>query len=147
MGNWMLESHDLEQVFLGEFFWFSAYGNSSEFSGYSRWTRGDNERIPKDVLVTADGYSSKQWDYDCSLDESIHMYLPAGWLIRHIGLRWNGVEEQFFDENGNLVAFDPSVRAPGHTVERTEASGTERRGSSDRPISSNFFLGENAEEI
>ncbi len=94
------ESHDLEQVFLGEFFWFSAYGNSSEFSGYSRWTRGDNERIPKDVLVTADGYSSKQGDYDCSLDESIHMYLPAGWLIRHIGLRWNGVEEQFFDENG-----------------------------------------------
>ena len=30
-----------------------------------------------------------------------------------MGLRWNGVEGQFFDNQGNLIAFDPSIRSPG----------------------------------
>jgi hypothetical protein len=30
-----------------------------------------------------------------------------------MNLRWNGVEGHFFNEEGELVAFDPSVRNPG----------------------------------
>lgn len=112
--DWMPESHDLHGVFLGEFFWSPAYEyHSFEYSGYKEWTRGDNECIPKEVLITAEEYSWGHEDYDCSLDEGIGIYLPARWLVHHLGLRWNGVEGKFFDEDGNLIAFDPSVRAPG----------------------------------
>ena len=51
--------------------------------------------------------------YDCSIDETIHIYLPAKWIVDNMCLRWNGVEEHFYDKQGNLIAFDPSVRTPG----------------------------------
>ncbi|MGB7293939.1 MAG: hypothetical protein WBD99_17355 [Thermodesulfobacteriota bacterium] len=30
-----------------------------------------------------------------------------------MSLRWNGVEGHFFDEKGNLIAVDPSIKASG----------------------------------
>jgi len=33
-----------------------------------------------------------------------------------LDLRWNGVEGRLFDEEGNLIAFDPSVRTPGSSA-------------------------------
>ena len=114
MDSRMPESHDLPGVFLGEFFWSPAYEYYfSEYSDCEEWTRGYNKCVPKEVLVTVEEYSWERESYDCSLDDGISIYLPARWLVHHLGLQWNGVEGQFFDEDGNLIAFDPSVRVTG----------------------------------
>lgn len=117
MNHWMPESHNLPGVFLGEFFWSPAYKYYfSMYSDYKEWTRGHNECVPKEVLITVEEYSRGCEDYDCSLDESISIYLPTRWLVHSMGLQWNGIEGQFFDKNDNLIAFDTSVRTPGPGV-------------------------------
>ena len=42
--------------------------------------------------------------------------LPCAWLVRQIGLNWNGEEGHFRDNEGRLVAFDPSVNSKGPSV-------------------------------
>jgi hypothetical protein len=111
MGRWMPESNQLTDVFLGEFFWapsFRYYRNDAD-----GWTRGDNDVIPKQVLVSTDQYLREYETYDCSIDESIDLYLPSKFLVDQLDLRWNGVDGKFFDEHSNLVVFDPSVEFPG----------------------------------
>lgn len=51
--------------------------------------------------------------FDCSLDETVIITLPCKFLAEGMKLRWNGVEGHFFDKQGDLIAFDPSVRSPG----------------------------------
>ncbi len=108
MGRWMPESYETTRVFLGEFFWAPAFGNNN-----GGWTQGYNNAIPKEVLVTTDQYMQEYSGYDCSIDETIKIYLPAKWIVENMCLRWNGVEGHFYDKRGNLIAFDPSVRSPG----------------------------------
>jgi len=113
-GSWMPESHGLYDVFLGEFSWAPAFEyHSVPYYHYDGWTRGDENRIPQEVLVSTDQYIRGDRGYDCSIDKAINIYLPAKWLADHMGLRWNGVEGYFFDDSGDLIAFDPSVRTPG----------------------------------
>jgi len=113
-GCWMPESHETTHVFLGEFFWASAFEyHNIPYFHHEGWTRGYNNRIPKEVLVTKDQYTQEGSSYDCSIDETIHIYLPAKWIVDNMCLRWNGVEGHFYDNHSNLIAFDPSVRTPG----------------------------------
>jgi hypothetical protein len=114
MGRWMPESHELFQVFLGEFFWSPAfkYHNISYFS-HDGWTDGGDHKIPKKVLVTTDQYMQESSGFDCSVDESYNIYLPAQLIADRMKLRWNGVEGCFSDRAGRLIAFDPSVREVG----------------------------------
>ena len=113
-GSWMPESHGLYHVFLGEFFWAPAFEyHNVPYYYHDEWTRGSNDRIPKKVLVSTDRYVQEHKGYDCSIDETISIYLPAKWLADRMDLRWNGVEGHFFDDKGNLVAFDPSVKFSG----------------------------------
>ncbi|MBU7046922.1 MAG: ATP-binding protein [Theionarchaea archaeon] len=114
MGSWMPESRDLYGVFLGELFWSPACKYYfPEYSSIGEWTRGYDERVPKEVLVTSEEYSWGHENYDCSLDDVISIYLPARWLVQHMGLRWNGLEGKFSNQEGELVALDPSVQVPG----------------------------------
>jgi hypothetical protein len=115
-GNDVLpESHEItNKVFLGEFFWAPAFAyHDTPNYRHDGWTRGDDNRIPKKVLVTTEKYAKEYNGYDCSIDQSIRLYLPAKWLVDHMNLRSNGIEGYFFDDKGNLVAFDPSVRNAG----------------------------------
>lgn len=112
-GRWMPESRDVYRIFLGEFYWSPAYSyHCTPYYGYEEWTQGNNNRIPKEVLVTAESYL---WErgYDCSIDDTISIYTPCKWLVDRMGLRWNGVEGHFIDIQGNLIAFDPSVKVSG----------------------------------
>lgn len=114
MGRWMPESRHLTEVFLGEFFWSPAYqSHLTPYHGYEDWTRGDQDQIPKEVLVTTERYFWENSGYDCSIDDTIEVYIPCKWLADLLGLQWNGVEGQFVDNKGNLIAFDPSVMTPG----------------------------------
>jgi len=114
MGRWMPESHETTRVFLGEFFWAPAFEyHNIPYYHHDGWTRGYDNRIPKEVLVTADQYMQEYSGYDCSIDETIRIYLLAKWLSDGMGLCWNGVEGHFYDKQDNLIAFDPSARTPG----------------------------------
>jgi len=117
MGRWMPESHETTQVFIGEFFWSPAFEYFNiPYYHHDGWTQGHNNQIPKEVLVTTDQYMLESTGYDCSIDDTIHIYLPAKWIVNNMCLHWNGVEGHFYDNQGNLIAFDPSIRTPGPGV-------------------------------
>lgn len=113
-GNWMPESHALSEVFLGEFFWSPAYEHFNvPYYQRTGWTRGYDDRIPGEVLLSAEEYSKEDQGFDCSMDEGYSFYLPTKWIADGMNLVWNGVDGHFFDSRGELVAFDPSVRQKG----------------------------------
>ena len=114
MGGWMPKSHGLISVFLGEFFWAPAFKyHDIPYYHHDGWTDGWDHQIPREVLVSTDQYLQESGGYDCSIDDTIGIYLPARWIADQMGLRWNGVGSDFFDDNGNLMAFDPSVQVSG----------------------------------
>jgi len=113
-GRWMPESHGLYEVFLGEFFWSPAYEYYNvPYYQHDGWTRGWNERVHREVLVSTEEYTKEDQGFDCSMDEGYSIYLPTKWIADGMGLRWHGVEGYFFDSIGELVALDPSVKNKG----------------------------------
>lgn len=113
MGRWMPEPQDVYHVHLGEYFWAAAYLDT--LAGYhtNGWTRGDFDRVPTDVLVTAIDFVHESSGFDCSVDRSIRITLPAGMLASGLKLRWSGSEGRYIDPAGRLAALDPSVFEPG----------------------------------
>jgi len=115
MGRWMPEAGELYKVCLGEFFWSPAYEYFNE--PYERtvgWQGGGmRARIPKPVMSLAEVYLKEDSDFDCSIDETYRITLPCQFMVEQMELQWNGVEGSYFDSNGKLIAFDPSVRATG----------------------------------
>jgi hypothetical protein len=110
----MPESHELYRVFLGEFHWAPAYAyHNKSYHGQTGWTRGDKNSIPAEVLPTSSLYLKEGTDYDCSIEDSIHIHLPCGWLADGMKLRWRGTEGRYFNKQGELIAFDPSVGQAG----------------------------------
>ncbi|MDE0077709.1 MAG: hypothetical protein OXO50_09330 [Caldilineaceae bacterium] len=115
-GYWMPESQPQIDVFLGEFFRLPAFEYFvNQYNGRNGWTRGNDSQhpLPCDVLVTTDSYLHEAELYDCSIEGSISIELPAKWLVDKMGLSWRGQDGFYFDRSGNLVAQDPSVRTAG----------------------------------
>ena len=113
MNRWMPESHQQTNIFLGEFPWAPAfeYFNNAYYRREG-WTRGDESSLPCAVLVTTDQYLQERV-YDCSIEDSTSMYLPAKWIVDNMDLSWHGEDGCYFDSTGHLVAQDPSIRAKG----------------------------------
>jgi len=112
--DWMPRSDELTNVFLGEFFWSPAFVyHDIPYYYHNGWTRGRDNKIPKEVLVSTDGYMREDSLYDCSIEETIHISLPAKWLVDHMDLGWNRIEGHFYDSKGTLIAFDPSTKNSG----------------------------------
>ena len=112
--RWMPESPFLIDVFLGEFFWSPAFAHHNiPYYHHDGWTFGEIEKLPKPVLVTTDQYLEESGTYDCSIDETVNIHLPAKMIADNMNLSWNGVDGHFFGLNGNIIAFDPSINAPG----------------------------------
>jgi hypothetical protein len=113
-GRWMPESDEIYRVFLGEFHWAPAYlFHNKRYHGPPGWTRGDRGDMPAKILPTTNLYMREGNGYDCSVDDTIHIYLPCGWLADAMRLQWTGAEGRYFNEHGELVAFDPSVDQVG----------------------------------
>lgn len=113
-GRWMPEANELYRVFLGEFFWSPAFAyHNIPYYSHPGWTRGWDERIPKEVFISTDRYSYESSNFDCSVEDNINISLPCQLIVDGMGLQWNGVEGHFFDRNGILMAFDPSVKTKG----------------------------------
>ena len=113
-GRWMPESHDLDHVFLGEFHWAPAYlYHNRPYYGQPGWTRGHHNEMPAEVLPTTNLYTHGGNSYDCSVDETIHVYLPCQWLADLMQLHWTAAEGRYFNQQGQLIAVDPSVDQVG----------------------------------
>lgn len=109
------KSYPLHRVFFGEYFLAPAFlYHDVPYYHHGGWVGGkDEDKIPKSVLLTTDQYSQEDSGIDCSIDESVRVYLPCKWIADGMGLRWKGKEGHFYDVTGNLVAFDPSVNSAG----------------------------------
>jgi hypothetical protein len=51
--------------------------------------------------------------FDCSVDSSFTLRLPASELLNGLGLKWNAVGADFVDGMGRVVAQDPTVHTNG----------------------------------
>ncbi len=113
-GRWMPESNELYHVFMGEFFWAPAFEfHNIPYYSHDGWTHGRDNRIPKELLVSTDQYMQEGNGFDCSTDETVHVFLPAKAIADSMTLDWQGCEGRYFDQSGNLIAWDPSVKSPG----------------------------------
>ena len=109
-GRRMPESRDLYKVFLGEFYWSPAFKyHANSYYGDPGWTRGWNQKLPAEVLVSTDKYFGEASTRDCSVRDTIHISLPVKSLVDGMHLQWNGREGCMYDATGRLIAFDPSV--------------------------------------
>jgi hypothetical protein len=118
MGRWMPDSSELTKVFLGEYPWGPSfqYKNVPYFN-HSGWTRGNGRKgtIPKPVLVTNDEYFWEQ-GYDCSINGTARVKLPAKLFVDEMELRWNSYPGMFVAPDGEVVFQDPSVSEKGPSV-------------------------------
>jgi hypothetical protein len=97
--QWMPESHGLHEVFLVEFFWSPAYQYFNvPYYHCGGWTRGYDERISRELLLSAEECTRDDQGLDCSMDEGYSIYLPTKRIADGIDLRWNGVEGHFLCE-------------------------------------------------
>ncbi|MCP4398509.1 MAG: ATP-binding protein [bacterium] len=115
-GRWMPEWNEItHHVFLGEFFSMPAFQNIPYYplQGWTHETKS-GEPLPTNVVVTADQYMPEfSRDSSVSSGDIVKIYTPSKWLAENMGLHWDGVEGRFFDAQGKLIAYDPSVREPG----------------------------------
>ncbi|MDE0078902.1 MAG: hypothetical protein OXO50_15385 [Caldilineaceae bacterium] len=116
MGRWMPETQPQTQVFLGEFFRMPSFKYfDTPYDGRAGWTKrssGQNP-LPCEVLVTSDSYLQEGGLYDCSIEDTVAIYLPAMEIVDTMGLSWRGDDGRFFDRAGRMAAQDPSARTPG----------------------------------
>lgn len=104
MGNWMPQSNNFYEVFLGEYPNSLAFNNIRDDYNVNRPV-GD-ENIP--VIVTDDIYLN-EFTLDCSYNHSISIHLPSKWLVEQMSLKQQYTDGRFFDESGELVAMPYNI--------------------------------------
>lgn len=120
-GRWMPKPLDRYELALGEHHWsHAARFFEDEYYGRSGWITPERD-CPVQVIVPSINYLNEK-GLDCSLDSSISIAIPSSALIERFNLHWSGIDSDYLDEQGNLVAFDPTVNQPGaggFLIERT----------------------------
>jgi len=104
-------SHD-SSVFLGEHSWARASRfHEHPYYGHDGWhPPGDS---PVKAFSIPVEYLEERSTFDCSMDESFTLKLPAPELVRELGLRWSGKGADFVTPGGELFSTDPSAHEAG----------------------------------
>jgi hypothetical protein len=106
--------HDSHGLLLGEFYDHPAYHYfNTPYYEQNGWTKGTGNPLPVAVYLTAQSYFKESSNYDCSVDGSIRIFLPARLIAEGLSFEWHAGEGKLFDSRGRLVAFDPSVSEEG----------------------------------
>ncbi|PKL64951.1 MAG: ATP-binding protein [Methanomicrobiales archaeon HGW-Methanomicrobiales-3] len=113
-GRWMPDPWEFHEILLGEFVWAPAYLSTTS-NGYSEWSSGEHHshKIPVSIHNPCIEYHWSHGEYDCSSEEGRSISMPSAWLINKMNLSWNGVEGKWYNNKGELIAFDPSVNTQG----------------------------------
>jgi hypothetical protein len=112
-GRWMPDPPTVYRMFLGEHGWSSASQYfQREYFGYPGWVEPREDCAVK-VYTTAFEYLREVSSFDCGIDESYKLYLPAVELMAGMGLQWSGKGAEFTDARGQLAAFDPTAYEEG----------------------------------
>ena len=94
---------------LGEYHW------RPEIGEFDRWSSHDDWRpfaVP--IRPTVASYMCEKGNYDCSIDKTIGINMPAPWLLKNMGLRMSsGRSLIFLNSDGQDAFYDPSVVEPG----------------------------------
>jgi hypothetical protein len=109
----MPEPSEIYQMFLGEHGWSPAsHYFQQPYYGDEGWTQ-PNHGCPVKVHTAAFEYLREASGFDCSVDETYTLRLPASELITPLGLRWSGNGADYLDAAGQLAASDPTAHANG----------------------------------
>ena len=95
--------------YLGEYHWHP------EIREFDRWSSHDDWRpfaVP--IRPTVASYVCESGGYDCSIDKTVSVQMPAPWLAEEMGLRLSsGRSLIFIGSDGRDMFYDPSVVEPG----------------------------------
>jgi hypothetical protein len=112
-GRWMPDPPEVYQMFLGEHGWSPASRYfEHQYYADEGWTQ-PNHDCPVKVRSVAYEYLCEANGFDCSVDESYRLRLPASHLVTGLGLRWSEHGADYLDAAGQLAAFDPTAHADG----------------------------------
>ena len=112
-GRWMPEPPEVYRMFLGEYGWSPAFRYFQQlFYGDKGWTQ-PSKNCPVKIKSASFKYLREASSFDCSVDESYTLRLPAIDLVDGLGLRWTGKGADFVDASGRLTAFDPTAHEDG----------------------------------
>jgi hypothetical protein len=83
----------VDRVFFGEFCWAPAFlYQAVPYYHRDGWIGGKaQDTIPKPILMATDQYAQEDRGFDCSIDESIRVYLPCQWIVDGMNLRSKGI--------------------------------------------------------
>ncbi|TNB98538.1 AAA family ATPase [Pseudomonas jessenii] len=104
-------------AYLGEHPWANRVDGGEDEEGWiSNWSQARRIGGLK-IRATTAAYLAEATDYDNSLGVSVDLSLPAGWLMRDLGLRLtDGSTIQYVDQDGHVRFMDPSVSMTGRSA-------------------------------
>ena len=98
-----------------EYFYLGEYPWHPEMREFDRWTSHNGQQafaVP--IRPTVSSYVCSGGSYDCSVDKTISVKMPAPWLSKEMGLRLSsGRSLVFVNSDGRETFYDPSVVEPG----------------------------------
>ena len=117
-GRRMPEPADVppSDMYLGEFLWSPAFGDLTREIEASRSdviADGDKKKCPVTLRTAALRYFAESGGFDCSVEEGYGMYIPQPDFVVRNKLEWGGTGADFIDQQGEVVASDPSVYEDG----------------------------------
>lgn len=111
--KWMPHQLPLDmRVFLGEHGWAKASRfHEHAYFGHDGWHIPG--KSPVKVFSIPVEYLEERGTFDCSMNKSFSLMLPAPELTRELDLRWTGKGADFNAPTGELFATDPSAHEAG----------------------------------
>ena len=103
-----------DQLLIGEHVWSPAFSRTlaASFEPTTHTSSG-GAAWPTQVREAVVEYQARATEFDCSVLDNYSLTAPAPALIQTLGLRWSGQGADFFDQLGNLAAFDPTAHEYG----------------------------------
>ena len=117
-GRWMPRSFSVlsSDMFLGEYAWALAFkhliNSLDSEDGYEGWSSAYG-KCPFRLMPASFSYSAEGGGFDCSIDDGYSLNLPPENFVKRLGLKWAGNGTDFMDEQGRVVAFDPTAYEDG----------------------------------
>ena len=112
-GRWMPGPPGSSEMFLGEYGWSPAFQYSNQpYHGSGDWINPERGCLVS-VRPAAFYYAKEYAGFDCSVDDSYSLRLPAHDIVEQLGLKWTGRAADYIDLKGRLAAFDPTAHEDG----------------------------------